>query len=87
MRGADDPVGGPDRTTEGLGVADRLDGVADGLADPVPPGAADGPPCDPQAASSTAAHAPPQMRAALATACQTAAELMFMSTLPGLRRE
>jgi hypothetical protein len=62
-----------------------LDGVADGLGgdDVVPPWVAgeDGAACDPQAATSAATNAPPQLTAATVTARLTAREWIFMSML------
>ena len=67
---------------DGEGVG--LDGAADGLGDLAGPDAAasECPACDPQAASSTAANAPPPVRAATVTARLATGELIFMSTLP-----
>ncbi len=64
-----------------------LDGVADGLGDDdlVPPGVADEAdlaPDDPQAATSAATNAPPQLTAATVAARLAARERMFMSMLP-----
>jgi hypothetical protein len=66
------------------GESDGLDGAADGLDGVVRPAAAEEEwaPCDPQAASSAAANAPPHVRAARVTARRTTDGLMFMSTLP-----
>jgi hypothetical protein len=85
MRGCVWFVGLLDGESAGLeGVADGLDRVAAGLEGVVRPDAAEAewPACDPQAASSAAANAPPQVRVAAVTARRAMGELMFMSTLP-----
>ena len=71
------------------GESAGLEGVADGLARAAGPRRfgpmprrRNAPACDPQAASSAAANAPPQVRAATVTARRAMGELMFMSTLP-----
>jgi hypothetical protein len=66
------------------GESAGLEGVAAGLEGVVRPDAAEAewPACDPQAASSAAANAPPQVRVAAVTARRAMGELIFMSTLP-----